>query len=209
MADKFYKLKDIPKEKRMAHIWEYYKWHIIALLLIFAIFSLIVQNSTKEKDDFYMLFTMSGGYLTEETRANLETGIENMSIDSNGDGYSNLSISTVLFPEDPLAPAADYETRINMQILVAEFKSGESVIQITDDKMYETLKGYEALATFESLEGFVEGEGIIKIPYNETKLEDIVPMEKYENQLYITIRPGDINNVIYREQIEIFKNLLK
>lgn len=210
MADKVYKLKDIPKEQRLSHIWEYYKWHIIiTLLLVFAVASLTVQNLTKEKYDSYMLFTMSGGYLTEEARAGLETGIESIGIDNNGDSYSNLFISAVHFPADMLAPATAQEAQLNMQRLVAELTAGECVIQITDDKLYETLKAYETLATYESLEGLVEGEGVIKIPYNETKLEAFVPMEKFGNQLYITLRPGDIDNVTYRDQIEIFKKLLK
>lgn len=210
MADKIYKLKDIPKEQRLSHIWEYYKWHIIiTLLLVFAVVSLTVQNLTKEKYDSYILFTMSGGYLTEEARVGLETGIESVGIDNNGDSYSNLSISAVHFPEDMLAPATAQEAQLNMQRLVAELASGECVIQITDDKLYETLNSYETLATYESLNGLVEGEGVIKIPYNETRLEDFVPMENFVNQLYVTVRPGDINNVIYRDQIEIFKKLLK
>lgn len=210
MADKVYKLKDIPKGQRLSHIWEYYKWHIIVVVaFVLACVSLVVQNLNKEKYDSYMLFTMSGGYMTEESRLALEEGIEDLNIDNNGDSYSNLYISTVLFPEDMLAPATAADAQANMQRLVAELASGESVIQITDDDLYKTLETYETLATYESLDGLVEGEGVIKIPYNETKLEDFVPMEELGNQLYVTLRPGDLDNVIYRDQIEVFKKILK
>lgn len=210
MADKVYKLKDIPKGQRLSHIWEYYKWHIIVVVaFVLACVSLVVQNLNKEKYDSYMLFTMSGGYMTEESRLALEEGIEDLNIDNNGDSYSNLYISTVLFPEDMLASATAADAQANMQRLVAELAAGECVIQITDDDLYKTLETYETLATYESLDGLVEGEGVIKIPYNETKLEDFVPMEELGNQLYVTLRPGDLDNVIYRDQIEVFKKILK
>ncbi|MBO5099251.1 MAG: hypothetical protein J6C16_03700 [Clostridia bacterium] len=210
MADKTYKLKDIPKGQKLAHIWEYYRWHIVvAIALVLSVVSLVVQNLNKEKYDSYMLFTMSGGYVTEETRLALEEGIEELDIDNNGDSYSNLYISNVLFPEDMLDPTTAQEAQVNMQKLIAELTAGECIIQITDDKIYETLERHETLATYESLDGLVEGEGVIKIPYNETKLEDIVPMEEFGNQLYVTLRPGDTDNVIYRDQIEVFKKLLK
>lgn len=210
MADKTYKLKDIPKGQKLAHIWEYYRWHIVVVIaLVLSVVSLVVQNLNKEKYDSYMLFTMSGGYVTEEARLALEEGIEELDIDNNGDSYSNLYISNVLFPEDMLDPTTAQEAQVNMQKLIAELTAGECIIQITDDKIYETLERHETLATYESLDGLVEGEGVIKIPYNETKLEDIVPMEEFGNQLYVTLRPGDTDNVIYRDQIEVFKKLLK
>ena len=210
MADKTYKLKDIPKGQKLAHIWEYYRWHIVVVIaLVLSVVSLVLQNLNKEKYDSYMLFTMSGGYVTEEARLALEGGIEELDIDNNGDSYSNLYISNVLFPEDMLDPTTAQEAQVNMQKLIAELTAGECIIQITDDKIYETLERHETLATYESLDGLVEGEGVIKIPYNETKLEDIVPMEEFGNQLYVTLRPGDTDNVIYRDQIEVFKKLLK
>ena len=210
MADKVYKLKDIPKEQRLAHIWEYYKWHIIiTVVFVLACVSLITQNLNKERYDSYILFTMSGGQLFEETRYNLETGIEELNIDNNGDSYSNLYISTVLFPEDMLSSVTAQEAQANMQRLVAELTAGECVIQIADEKLYKTLESYQVLATYESLNGEVEGEGVIKIPYTETVLEDIVPMENYGRELYVTLRPGDMANVIYQDQVEIFKKLLK
>ena len=180
MADKVYKLKDIPKEQRLAHIWDYYKWHIILIVVfVLACGSMIVQNLNKEKYDSYILFTMSGGQLMEESRYALETGIEKLGIDNNGDSYSNLCISTVLFPEDMLSSVTAQESQANMQKLVAELTTGECVIQIVDEKLYKTLESYQVLATYESLNGEVEGEGVIKIPYNGTVLEDIVPMENY------------------------------
>ena len=152
---------------------------------------------------------MSGGQLMEESRYGLETGIEELGIDNNGDSYNNLYISAVLFPEDMLSSVTAQEAQANMQRLVAELTSGECVIQITDDKLYKTLESYQVLANYEDLKGEVEGEGVIKIPYTETVLEDIVPMQSYGKELYVTLRPGDLDNVIYRDQIEIFKKLLK
>ena len=108
-----------------------------------------------------------------------------------------------------LDPVTAQEAQANMQRLVAELTSGECVIQITDDKLYKTLENYEVLATYESLDGEVEGEGVIKIPYTETVLEDIVPMESFGRELYVTLRPGDPDNVIYQNQLEIFKKILK
>ena len=210
MADKVYKLKDIPKEQRLAHIWEYYKWHIIiTVIFVLACVSMITQNLNKERYDSYILFTMSGGQMMEESRYSLETGIEELGIDNNGDSYNNLYISAVLFPEDMLSSVTAQEAEMNMQRLVAELTSGECVIQITDDKLYKTLENYEVLATYEDLKGEVEGRGVIKIPYTETVLEDIVPMSAYGKELYLTLRPGDLDNVIYRDQVEIFKKLLK
>ena len=210
MADKIYKLKDIPKGQKLAHIWEYYKWHIIGVVVfVLACVSLVVQNLNKERYDSYILFTMSGGQLMEESRYSLETGIEELGIDNNGDSYNNLFISTVLFPEDMLSSVTAQEAEINMQRLVAELTSGECIIQITDDKLYKTLENYQVLASYEDLKGEVDGTGIIKIPYTETVLEEIVPMEAYGKELYLTLRPGNLDNVIYRDQIEIFKKLLK
>ena len=210
LSDKVYKLKDIPKEQKLAHIWEYYKWHIIVTaLFLFAVISLITQNLNKEKFDSYILFSMSGGYMTEESRFALEEGIEDLDIDNNGDSYSNLYITSVQFPEDMLDSVTAQDAQMNMQRLVAELTAGDCVIQITDDKIYETLSDYENVTTYEALKGHVEGEGILKIPYNETKLQDIVPMEEFGKQLYVTLRPGDLDNVIYRDQIEVFKKLLK
>ena len=210
MADKIYKLKDIPKGQKLAYIWDYYKWHIIVVVVfVLACVSLVVQNLNKERYDSYILFTMSGGQLMEESRYGLETGIEELGIDNNGDSYNNLFISTVLFPEDMLSSVTAQEAEVNMQRLVAELTSGECVIQITDDKLYKTLENYQVLASYEDLKGEVDGTGIIKIPYTETVLEEIVPMEAYGKELYLTLRPGDLDNVIYRDQIEIFKKLLK
>ena len=210
MADKVYKLKDIPKEQKLFHIWEYYRWPIIvAVLFVAALISLTCQILNKEKFDSYILFSMSGGYMTEDARVALEEGIEDLGIDNNGDSYSNLYIKNIPFPEDMLNPVTAQEAQENMQSLVAYLTDGDFIIQITDDKIFETLSAYETVTTYEALKGHVEGEGILKIPYNETKLEDIVPMETFGKQLYITIRPGDLDNVIYRDQIEVFKKLLK
>jgi hypothetical protein len=210
LADKVYKLKDIPKEQKLSHIWEYYRWHIIvAVIFVAALISLTCQILNKEKFDSYILFSMSGGYMTEDARVALEEGIEDLGIDNNGDSYSNLYIRNIPFPEDMLNPVTAQEAQMNMQSLVAELTKGDFIIQITDDKIFETLSAYETVTTYEALKGHVEGEGILKIPYNETKLEDIVPMETFGKQLYITVRPGDLDNVIYRDQIEVFKKLLK
>ena len=146
MADKIYKLKDIPKGQKLAYIWDYYKWHIIVVVVfVLACVSLVVQNLNKERYDSYILFTMSGGQLMEESRYSLETGIEELGIDNNGDSYNNLFISTVLFPEDMLSSVTAQEAEVNMQRLVAELTSGECIIQITDDKLYKTLENYQVI----------------------------------------------------------------
>lgn len=209
MADKKYTLKDIPKGQKLSYIYDYYKYHIIiSILAIVAFVSLVTGISNQEQYDTKILFTASNITTDNAVFDLLESEIAKMGVDVNGDSYSVPLVRNIIMFEDMTGFENAPESSMLMQALFAELTANECKIEIFDDSMYDMLLKNDVVATYESLNGELRGEGLIKIPYQETKLNDMVPMENFNKQLYVTIRPGDINNIEYYNQLMVFKKII-
>ena len=81
-------------------------------------------------------------------------------------------------------------------------------IQIVDEDMYLLLMQEKLIESYENLSEFgLKGEGFIKIPLSETKIN--VDMK---DPLFLTVRPKNASRIdpeIYKKHIEVVKQIVK
>ena len=208
MADKTYKLKDIEKGKKLQFIWDYYKLPIIAAVLVIATgISLFFFTTNKKTDDICILFTANTARTDAEAFSELKNGIEKFGVDINGDGKSTVSVSDIIFYGDLLNSEYSQQNGTLMTRLLAELTAGDSVIEICDEQLFAILQKNDVTASFKDIG--INRDGIVKIPYKETKLQEIVPEEKFNTELFVTVRPGDMDNNAYKQQIVLFRKIIK
>lgn len=202
--------ENVPKGKKLKYYKDYYLIpSIILLIAIFMVVSIIKVTVFREKEDLNIMIAAASTDLDVSHTAMIENAIiENFDVDFDGNGKEKLIISEAIMS----AMGTDYRTAEQDMAagmkLSAILEGSLCTIQLVDENIYQFLLKEEMIETYENLEkyGFL-GEGYIKIPLSETKLDP-----KNLDPLYITIRPEASTRLrpeIYQQHIELVKQIIK
>lgn len=203
--------ENVEKGKRLKYYKDYYLVPTIILLIaVLMVVSIIKTTVFREKDDLNILIAAAATDLSVEYVDIIENAIlDNYDIDFTGNGKEKLVVNEVVI--STTTGTSDFkEIEQDMAAamkLTAVLETSECTIQILDDDMYDYLLSEQMIESYENLSEFgFEGEGYIKIPLSETKLDP-----KNLDPLYITIRPKSTSRIqpeIYEKHIKLVKQIV-
>lgn len=204
--------ENVEKGKRLKYYKDYYLIPtIILLIVIIALISIIKTTVFREKDDLNILLAAASTDLSQEHIDIINNGIvDNFDIDFNGNGTEKLVINQAVLAST-IGTSDFKEVEQDMAAgmkLAAVLETSLCTIQLVDEDMYNYLLSESMIETYENLAEFgLKGEGYIKIPLSETKLDP-----KNKDPFYLTVRPKEtsrINPEIYAKHIELIKQIIK
>ena len=201
----------VPKGKRLKYFKDYYLIStIVLLIIILMLVSIVKVMFFREKEDLNVLLAAAqSDFSTEHYIALEEKILENSDIDLNGNGNEKLVISDCIMAANKHndgIESAEQDMAASLK-LSAVLETSLCTIQLVDEDMYLLLMQENLLESYENLSEFgLKGEGIIKIPLSETKIN--VDMK---DPLFLTIRPKDASRIDpedYKKHIEIVKQII-
>ncbi len=221
MSDKFMKITDVEKGKRLSYFWDYYKIPLLVIIIMICICSSLAYHIFfKPLPDTNIFLAAVDKPITTHLTDNLEKTINDNLYDIDGDGTVKLKFDTILTTAS--INVADPEQQTAMATKFASILSvGKYIIEIVDDTAFDYLLEANLVADYAILEEYGyenknNAEGFVKIPLEETKLGTTKGLDTVANQLYITFRAptrssdktgqGAIN---YERQVRFFISLLK
>lgn len=80
-----------PEQKR-AHFWYYYKWYVIALVLVAVALGIMVKDCCSKIDYDYTLLLNSTEFVSDEISDRVADAVTPLAVDVNGDGEVHLMI---------------------------------------------------------------------------------------------------------------------
>lgn len=191
MADHTYKLSEIPLKKRFSHFWEYYK----VPTLIILIFSIIVLALIKAmffspRPDINVIIA-NDSFVPLETWDKLYAAFEPNVSDYDDDGKVLIDINVNTVDKNTEMDIQQYAA--SNQKLIAVLSTGEYVIQVVDETMFNFLKSERLIGTYEDLSAFNTGKKAtedVKIPLSDIPSLNEVAKELTE-EYFLTIRAKD------------------
>ncbi len=202
----------VPKGKRLKYFKDYYLIStIVLLIIILMLVSIIKVMFFREKEDLNVLVAAAQSDFSNDHYIMLEDKIINsFDIDFNGNGNEKLVLS------DCIMAANEHNDGIESaeQDMVASLKMSAVLetslctIQIVDEDMYLLLLQEELIEKYENLAEFgIKGEGYIKVPLSETKIDT-----QNQDPLYLTVRPKNSSRIDpeeYKKHIELVKQIIE
>ncbi len=203
MADKIYKLKDVPKGQKLQFFFDYYKVHMAVAAFILAFIVIGIYELTHvPKFDMQIAFFAQDMKISENTIKSLEAELEKLDIDINEDGKVDVGITPLIKNVGQNGASGEFN-----EVAYAEITIGNSVIMITDENILnDFLKPRNAVAKYE-LVG-LDGEGFIEIPYEQTLFNDYIGEAYFEREMFVTVKPGQPDDENYIKQLDLFKNVI-
>lgn len=188
MADHMYKLSEVPKKKRLAHFWEYYKIPVIFTIVISVIvLSMIYSIFFSPKPDTYVLFA-SSNVVTLESLEKLESELYEKAFDYNGDKKNIIELNTNIVDSSNEIDIQHYAAA--NQKLIATLAMDSYIIQIVDETMFNFLKEEQLIGTYKDFTGYNTGmpeDKDVKIPLSSLAQFDESP-SLLGGEFYLTIR---------------------
>lgn len=220
MSDKYTKITDIEKGKRLSYFWDYYKIPLLVIIIIVGICaSLTYHIFFKPLPDTNIFIATVDKPITTYLTDNLEKTINDNLYDIDGDGTVKLKFDTVLTTTS--IDVSDPEQQTAMATKFASILSvGKYIIEIVDETAFSYLLEENLVADYKILEecGYENKDniqGFVKIPIENTKLGLSNGLEEVPNQLYITFRAPTRNSdktgngaIYYKNQVKFFISLL-
>ena len=219
MADKFMKIKDVEKEKRLKYIWDYYKVpFLVTVAIIIMSVSIIKTVFFATRPDSYVFMVTAnnpnGAYIMEDVGVVLNENIK----DFNGDEKTVIEYASIPLGGNENDPDIELQRTLATKFS-ALLTTGQYIIQIADAESFDYLKANHLVADWSVFEkyGFdTKGrEGIIKIPLKDTVFSKISEGAIMDD-LFITIRPdsqssnwSEKRKDYYINQLEFFMSLIK
>ena len=203
MADKIYKLKDVPKGQKLQFFFDYYKVHLGVGAFILAFFIIGIYELTHvPKFDMQITFFAQDMRISENVLKSLEAELEELDIDLNEDGKVDVGITPLIKTVGQNGASGEFN-----EVAYAEITIGNSVIMITDENILnDFLKPRNAVAKYEQVG--LEGEDFVEIPYEKTLFSDYIDETYFEREMIVTVKPGMSDDEAYQKQIETFKNVI-
>jgi len=205
-----FKFKDVPKGKRFKYFIDYYGGvTVVAIICLLMIISIVKVVFFRENEDLNILISAASTDLkVEHTDIIKNAIIDNYDIDFDGNGKEALVISEAIMSAAGMDDykSAEQDLAAAMK-LTSVIETSLCTIQLLDENMYNYLLEEQMIETYENLEKYgFKGEGYIKIPLSETKLDP-----KNKDPLYLTIRPENSSRIApeaYRAHIELVKQII-
>ena len=221
MSDKYTKITDVEKGKRLSYFWDYYKVPLLVIIIIIAMCSSLAYHIFfKPLPDTNIFIATVDKPITTYFTDNLEKTINDNLYDIDGDGTVKLKFDTILTTES--INIADPEQQTAMATKFASILSvGKYIIEIVDEAAFNYLLEENLVADYKILEeyGYTNKNNIhgsVKIPIEDTKLGNTNGIDTVPNQLFITFRAPTRNSdktgsgaVYYENQVKFFISLLK
>lgn len=212
MADHNVKLSEVPKGKRLAYFWDYYKIHtIVAILLLAATVSILKSTVFRTKEDAFILIAGTGS-LSEQTVSDIRTALNSMDIDVNGDGKIKNDVVSVSF----LSQETENSKDTDMELEAAQsmkmsgvLSTGNYIIQIADEKMADYLIAQNVAAKPQDFSNkyYTVDENYVKIPISATKLAKV--FGNYADNYFIVVRGKDRVSTGSNKKMKNYENQIK
>ena len=202
--------ENVPKGKRLKYFKDYYLIATVILIIcILMVVSIIRVTVFREREDLnIMVAAASSDYTYEHGDAIAEAIKNNYDVDYNGNGNELVVMNEAILASSDITDykSAEQDMASGMK-LNAIIETSLCTIQLVDENMYNFLLKEEMIETYENLEKYgLSGEGYIKIPLSETKLDS-----KMQDPLFLTVRPeasSKLKEEIYKSHIELVKKII-
>lgn len=219
MADHIVKIKEVPKGKRLAYFWDYYKIHtIVAIILLVSLVSILKSTVFRTKEDAFILIAGTQP-LIEDRITNIKNTINSFDIDVNGDKKVKVDLQNISFSNDVNDDQNMTDAQLEgtqMMKMAGVLSTGNYIIQIADENMTEYLisQGVAGKVSDFSKKYYTKDENYVKIPVSDTKLAD--SFGNFKDDYFIVVRGKDRvssgsnkKNKNYERQLLVLDKLLK
>ncbi len=127
------KVKALPFKEKVKYFWGYYKYYVIAVVLIVLAVGTTVYNkmTTPEPDLEVMVF--ADAYMEEEMKASIKETVEKFAFEKNEELFAEVILTEVPFHDAYRIE----EIQGSCAKLMAELSSGERKAYILDQTVYE------------------------------------------------------------------------
>lgn len=157
-----YRLRDVPKGKRLQHFFTYYKLHLFYAIAFATLIGYVLYAFLKPDPDIQVIW-MSGKY-TMECEQELRSNCEALDWDTNGDGTVAMILTYVDFdaPYDEIS----YELKTEVTTYIAAL---DYSFFLVNDYAYEWMVECELLGTYgeSGLERWGETDALVRIPVSQ------------------------------------------
>ena len=109
MADHVYKLREVPKGQRIAFFWQYYRWPVLAGIVVLALaVSLLWNMFLRPRSDFSLLAVTGASVDADALQTELDTLLDADALDLNGDGRTEIFQALSNRKYEPIADQKGY-----------------------------------------------------------------------------------------------------
>lgn len=165
MADHVYKLREVPKGQRIAFFWQYYRWPVLAGIVVLALaVSLLWNMFLRPRSDFSLLAVTGASVDADALQTELDTLLDADALDLNGDGRTTPDTRCLTLTENSSDP---YGSDMQLSVLLA---SGEYSVCLVDDEGYTRLSDAGALGVWGTLGDSTghDADETVKLPASES-----------------------------------------
>lgn len=162
-------LTGMSKKKKAEYIWEYYKLHIIGVLVLICIIGSIIHGQIT-KVDYVFNLTMLGNTVDTNKMTDLETQLTSVVV-KDGDKKKQATISNMSLGDSNNSDSA--MSSQYMQKFVAQLSVGELDVVILDKDMFESFVKQDMFLRLDNISGLdlasIKSEKIEASETNKTK----------------------------------------
>lgn len=201
MKNEFYKLKDVPKEKRLGHFFDYYIPYVLGALLLVAVVGYVVFGLLQPDSDIAVLW-LSDKY-TYDCENALRKTLEDSSWDIDGDGEVNEMLTYIEFTDEYSKLSLQTMSEINTLVGGQQYS-----FFLVNDYAKEWMQKGEILGTWK--DAGIDKPGYLSVPVKELPSFDTEDMKEL-NHLYLVISSPDTGKNkedVYEKQIKALKAFL-
>lgn len=196
-----YRMRDVPRGKRWAHFWRYYKLHVLAALIAAVLLGNVIYASfLKPKADVFLLWLSDQYSLTCE-QALLEKLEMLPDWDLNGDGTVRVRLNHVDFS----APFDELGLPVQSELLTI-YSAEESCIYLLSDYAVEWMAENDLLGQWRDLG--LEGEGIFALRAGELPFFQEEALAPLADTMLSIAKPGQQSGPVYDAQMDALRALL-
>lgn len=194
-----YRLRDVPREKRPAHIWLYYKWHILGAFLAVVIAAGMLQPLWAGRVDLSILWLSESHDL--ETDTALEARLKELPLDVDGDGRSRCLVHYVRFTGEE---GRLTDEQMELVTLVA---TGEFNVYLASGEARDWLEAHEIMGSWGDFTGRGDDETPFCVPCGQLP---VFRGEEWAGMagMYLIVAPmpaEEERQALYRRQMEAVK----
>ncbi len=162
MAVNKYRLKDVPKGKRLQHFFAYYKLHLFYAIAFAILIGYTLYAFWKPDPDIQVIW-MSDKY-TMECEQELRSNCEALDWDTNGDGTVAMILTYVDFNAPYEEVGYDLKTEVTTYIAALDYS-----FFLVNDYAYEWMEECDLLGTYgeTGLEHWGAEEELVRIPVSQ------------------------------------------
>ena len=196
---KRYRIRDIPRGKRLAYVWLYYKWHFLGAFLAVLTLAGMLQPLWAGRVDLSILWLGDSHDL--DTDAALETRLAELPLDVDGDGKSRCLVHYVRFTGE------DGRLTNEQMELVTLVGTGEFNVYLASGEARGWLEEHGIIGTWQDFTGQAGDDRLFCVPCGQLPVfrgEEWAAMEG----MYLVIAPmpaGEEQRALYRRQMEVLR----